>query len=117
MTARAAFGFVMSFKTNDLRATEKHIGAVDMSAVIQLDKVTKRFGPHVALNEVSFEVPPGSVFALLGDNGAGKTTAIRIMLGMLDADSGHCQVLGLDSAKQGLEIRRRVGYVAERPNL
>jgi ABC-2 type transport system ATP-binding protein len=107
----------MSFKTNDLRATEKHIGAVDMSAVIQLDKVTKRLGPHVALNEVSFEVPPGSVFALLGDNGAGKTTAIRIMLGMLDADSGHCQVLGLDSAKQGLEIRRRVGYVAERPTL
>jgi ABC-2 type transport system ATP-binding protein len=88
-----------------------------MSSVIRLEKLTKRFGPHLALNEVSFEVPPGSVFALLGDNGAGKTTAIRIMLGLLDADAGRAQVLGLDSARKGLEIRQKVGYVSERPTL
>ena len=88
-----------------------------MPAIIRLDKLTKHFGPHTALNEVSFEVPPGTVFALLGDNGAGKTTAIRIMLGLLEASSGEAEVLGLDSAVKGLEIRRRVGYVSERPTL
>jgi ABC-2 type transport system ATP-binding protein len=88
-----------------------------MPPIIQLNKISKRFGSHLALNAVSFEVPPGAVFAILGDNGAGKTTAIRIMLGLLDATSGNAKVLGMDSAKNGLEIRRRVGYVAERPTL
>ena len=57
------------------------------------------------------------VFALLGENGAGKTTAIRIMLGLAEANSGQAEVLGLSSAKQGLQIRQRVGYVPERPTL
>ena len=55
------------------------------------------------------------MFALLGENGAGKTTAIRIMLGLAQPNSGQAEVLGLSSAKQGLSIRQRVGYVAERP--
>lgn len=88
-----------------------------MDPVIRLDQVTKRFGAEIALDHVSFEVPAGNVFALLGENGAGKTTAIRIMLGLAAADSGRAAVLGLDSAKQGLQIRQRVGYVAERPTL
>jgi ABC-2 type transport system ATP-binding protein len=88
-----------------------------MPPVIRLERLTKRFGAHTALNEVSFEVPPGSVFAILGDNGAGKTTAIRIMLGLLEANSGRAEVLGLDSATKGLEIRQKVGYVSERPTL
>jgi ABC-2 type transport system ATP-binding protein len=88
-----------------------------MSPVIQLERVTKRFGAELALNEVSFEAPPGVVFALLGENGAGKTTAIRIMLGLAEANSGRANVLGLDSAKQGIQIRQRIGYVAERPTL
>ena len=88
-----------------------------MNPVIRLDKLTKWFGAETALNEVSLEVPPGVVFALLGENGAGKTTAIRIMLGLAEANSGHAQVLGLGSANQGLQIRQRVGYVPERPTL
>jgi ABC-2 type transport system ATP-binding protein len=71
----------------------------------------------VALDRFSLEVPAGSVFALLGENGAGKTTAIRILLGLAEADSGQSEVLGLDSSAQGLEIRRRVGYVPERLTL
>lgn len=55
--------------------------------------------------------------ALLGDNGAGKTTALRILLGLLDADEGRAEVMGLESHSQGEEIRRRVGYVPERPTL
>ncbi len=88
-----------------------------MGPVIRLHEVTKRFGATTALDEVSLEVPPGIVFALLGENGAGKTTAIRIMLGLIEASSGRAEVLGLSSATRGLEIRRRVGYVPERPTL
>jgi ABC-2 type transport system ATP-binding protein len=88
-----------------------------MPPVIRLDKLTKRFGAEIALDGVSLEVPPGVVFALLGENGAGKTTAIRIMLGLAEANSGQAEVLGLNSCKQGLSIRQRVGYVAERPTL
>jgi ABC-2 type transport system ATP-binding protein len=88
-----------------------------MQPVIRLDNVTKRFGANTALSGVSLEVPPAVVFALLGENGAGKTTAIRIMLGLIEANSGRAEVLGLSSATRGLEIRRRVGYVPEQPTL
>jgi ABC-2 type transport system ATP-binding protein len=88
-----------------------------MQPVIRLENVSKRFGSQMALDDVSFEVPEGKVFALLGENGAGKTTAIRIMLGLAEPNSGKVEVLGLRSASQGLEIRRRVGYVPEQPTL
>jgi ABC-2 type transport system ATP-binding protein len=85
--------------------------------VIQIDRLSKSYRRQVALDDVSFDVPPGVVFALLGENGAGKTTTIRIMLGLTAADSGRVQVIGLDSHSSGEEIRRRVGYVPERPAL
>jgi len=85
-----------------------------MAPVIRLEQVSKRWGREVALDRVCLDVPPGVVFALLGENGAGKTTAIRILLGLLGADGGRAEVLGLPSATSGLEIRRRVGYVPER---
>ncbi len=88
-----------------------------MPPVIRLENLSKHFGSEVALNQVSLEVPPGVVFALLGENGAGKTTAIRIMLGLLRPNAGRAEVLGLASEKQGLTIRQRVGYVPERPTL
>jgi ABC-2 type transport system ATP-binding protein len=88
-----------------------------MEPVIRLCDVTKRFGSLVALDHASLEVPPGTVFALLGENGAGKTTAIRIMLGLAEPNSGEAEVLGLKSSRKGLAIRRRVGYVPEQPTL
>jgi ABC-2 type transport system ATP-binding protein len=88
-----------------------------MTPVVRLDKITKRYRRQLALDEVSLEVPSGVVVALLGENGAGKTTALRILLGLIRADSGEAQVLNLDSRRQGDEIRRRVGYVPERPTL
>ena len=88
-----------------------------MKPVIQLQGVTKRFGKTLALDNVSLEVPPGTVCALLGANGAGKTTAIRMLLGLETPDAGTLQVLGLDSQRQALEIRSRVGYVADKPPL
>ncbi|HJT32784.1 MAG TPA: ABC transporter ATP-binding protein [Pirellulales bacterium] len=88
-----------------------------MESAIRLTHVSKRFGSQVALNDVSLDVPLGVVFALLGENGAGKTTAIKTMLGLAAPDVGRAEVLGLDSQRDGLEIRRRVGYVSERPML
>ena len=88
-----------------------------MNSVIQFDNVFKMYGSEIALAGVSLEVPPGTVFALLGENGAGKTTAIKIMLGLARPDAGHVTVLGMNSQVHGEYIRRRVGYVAERPTL
>lgn len=88
-----------------------------MNPVLRMDHVSKRFRKHVALDDVSLEVPAGVVCALLGENGAGKTTAIRILLGLADPDSGTTEVLGRNSRWEGQEIRRHVGYVPERPTL
>jgi ABC-2 type transport system ATP-binding protein len=88
-----------------------------MQGVIKLDGVTKSYGAQRALDRVSFEVNSGVVFALLGENGAGKTTAIRVLLGLTEADEGSSSVLGLDSWREGQTVRSRVGYVAERPTL
>ncbi len=88
-----------------------------MTAVLEFQQITKRFGSSTALDSVSFLGKPGQVIALLGENGAGKTTAIRILLGLLPPDAGRSSVLGMDSQHHGEEIRRRVGYVPDRPAL
>jgi ABC-2 type transport system ATP-binding protein len=88
-----------------------------MNAVIEVDCITKRFGRHTAVDKVSLEIPPGCVFALLGENGAGKTTLVRMILGLLAPDAGCVNVFGIDSARNGEQIRRRIGYVPERPTL
>src|SRR5210317_819067 len=88
-----------------------------MNDAIQLDRLSKQFKDTQALKDVSLNVPEGSVFAILGENGAGKTTAIRIMLGLERPDSGHARVLGYNSASEDLDIRRRIGYVPEMPDL
>src|SRR3954469_1489864 len=88
-----------------------------MNPVLQLQSITKRYGSQTALDNVSLDVPSGVVCALLGENGAGKTTAIRILLGLSEPDAGQATVLGLDSTRQGQLVRSRVGYVPERPTL
>lgn len=88
-----------------------------MQHVIELEGVTKRFGKQTAVDRVSLCVPPGCVFALLGENGAGKSTLIRMLLGLETPDAGRVQVLGLESPRHGEQIRRQVGYVSERPTL
>ncbi len=86
-------------------------------AAISIDDVSKYYRDQVALDGLSLEVPAGSVFGLLGENGAGKTTTIQVLLGMIRADAGRARVLGLDPARDGLAVRRRVGYVPEVPAL
>ncbi len=88
-----------------------------MRPVIEMTDVSRRFGRTVALDRVTLQVQPGTICALLGANGAGKSTAIRILLGLERADSGHSEVLGMNSRTHALEIRRRVGYVSDQPPL
>ena len=80
---------------------------------LSVRNLCKTFGSHAVLQDVTFEVARGQTFALLGRNGAGKTTAIRILMGLLPADSGSVRVAGCDPSKEAMELRRRVGYLAE----
>jgi ABC-2 type transport system ATP-binding protein len=83
-----------------------------MSPVVELDRVSVRYGRQQALREVSAVFPPGAV-GLLGPNGAGKSTLLKSLLGLVVPDSGRMQVLGFDVARSPLEVRARLGYVAE----
>jgi ABC-2 type transport system ATP-binding protein len=85
--------------------------------VIHIDRLTKRYGRQIALDGLSLDVPEGAVYGLLGENGAGKTTTIQALLGLVTPTNGKVEVLGLDPARRGLEVRRQVGYVPEVPAL
>jgi len=80
-------------------------------AAILTSGLTKRYGDLTALDHMDLEVKTGEVFGFLGPNGAGKSTTIRTLLDQIRPSEGTARVLGLDSRTDGLEIRRRVGYV------
>jgi ABC-2 type transport system ATP-binding protein len=81
---------------------------------LRLTGVTKRFGKHTAVDSFDFEVPRGSIYGLLGPNGSGKTTTIRMIMGILVPDEGHVELFGSDP---GETRRRRVGYLPEERGL
>jgi len=81
--------------------------------VIQIEGLHVRYGKYEALGGVDLNVPKGSIFGFIGRNGAGKTTTIKTLLGLLTPRAGSCRMLGLDVQKQPLEVRKRVGYMAE----
>jgi sodium transport system ATP-binding protein len=80
--------------------------------MIEFDRLTKRYGDLLAVHELSLTVAPGEVYALLGANGAGKTTALRCLATLLRPTSGTTRVAGFDGAEQPLEVRRRLGFLA-----
>lgn len=80
---------------------------------IQTTGIHKSFGSHRVLQDVSLQISAGQTFALLGRNGAGKTTLIRTLLGLLTPDAGSVRLAGLDPTLNALEVRSRVGYLAE----
>jgi ABC-2 type transport system ATP-binding protein len=79
--------------------------------------LTKRFGDFTAVDAIDFEVRQGEIFGFLGPNGSGKTTTIRMMLGLLQPTAGAVEVLGVDVAGRAKEIRPRVGYMSQRFSL
>lgn len=85
--------------------------------MIEADGLWKTYGDLHALAEVSFRVERGESFGLLGRNGSGKTTLLRILTGFRLPSSGRARVAGLDVVRRSLEVRRRIGYVSENPQL
>jgi ABC-2 type transport system ATP-binding protein len=84
-----------------------------VSNVIQVDHLTKRYGPVTAIRDVSFAVEKGRIVGFLGPNGAGKTTTMKILACFMPASSGTARVAGFDVFSQSLEVRRRIGYLPE----
>jgi ABC-2 type transport system ATP-binding protein len=82
--------------------------------VIYVDELTRKFGDFTAVDHVSFEVNAGEIVGYLGPNGCGKTTTIRMLLGLLRPTSGSASVLGYDVASQSEEVRMRAGYMSQK---
>jgi ABC-2 type transport system ATP-binding protein len=80
-----------------------------MGPVIEVNNLRKRYGSHVAVADVSFQVHQGEIFGLLGRNGAGKTTTVECLQGLRRADGGRVRVLGLDPQRHTQQLRRRIG--------
>ncbi len=88
-----------------------------METSVKVENMTKKFGDFVANDNLSFEVAKGEVFGFLGANGAGKTTAIRILCGLLRPSSGKVEVAGYDVYKEAEMIKRNIGYMSQRFSL
>ncbi len=85
--------------------------------VIKTDKLTKRFGDFIAANEITFEVEKGEIFGFLGANGAGKTTAMRMLCGLSIPSSGNATIAGFDVYKQTEQIKKNIGYMSQKFSL
>jgi ABC-2 type transport system ATP-binding protein len=94
--------------------TEQHSQA---EKVIVCDKLTKRFGDFTATDEISFEVYKGEIFGFLGANGAGKTTAMRMLCGLSVPTSGKASIAGYDVYTQTEDIKRNIGYMSQKFSL
>lgn len=88
-----------------------------MKAVITTDLLTKTFGKFTAVNAISFDVREGEIFGFLGANGAGKTTALKMLTGLLTPTSGKASVAGFDIGKQPEQVKRRIGYMSQKFSL
>lgn len=82
--------------------------------VIQARALTRRFGDFLAVDQVSFEIRQGEVVGYLGPNGSGKTTTMRMLLGLLLPSAGEASVLGFDCVRQSEQVRARVGYMSQK---
>ena len=84
------------------------------ACAVSTHELSKRYGAETALDRVDLRVPEGAVYVLVGANGAGKSTTMKMLLNLERPDAGTAQVLGMDTAGQGPEVRAQIGYVPER---
>jgi ABC-2 type transport system ATP-binding protein len=95
-----------------MKENSEHTGPI-----IQVKDLVKKFGSFSAVDHISFEVNKGEIFGFLGANGAGKTTAIRMLCGLLEPTSGALQVAGFDGYRQREAIKRNIGYMSQKFSL
>src|SRR5690242_5482567 len=81
--------------------------------MIEVQNLTKCYGPVTAIRDVSFNVAPGEIVGFLGPNGAGKSTTMRILSCFMPASGGSAKVAGYDVFRQSMDVRRRIGYLPE----
>jgi ABC-2 type transport system ATP-binding protein len=88
-----------------------------MEKAVMAQGLTKKFGDFVATNQITFSVDPGEIFGFLGANGAGKTTAIRMLCGLIKPTSGEARVAGYDVYRQSEKIKQEIGYMSQKFSL
>ena len=98
------------------QACVNHCGvkiSLRLPRMIEVSNLSKRYGRHLAVKDVSFSVGRGEIVGFLGPNGAGKTTTIRMLTGFLPPSGGAASVAGFDVFRQSIEARKRIGYMPE----
>src|SRR4026207_1315653 len=90
---------------------------MDNQKVISVQQLTKKFGDFIAVDAISFDVHKGEIFGFLGANGAGKTTAMRMLSGLSLPTSGKASVAGFDVYKQNEKIKQNIGYMSQKFSL
>jgi ABC-2 type transport system ATP-binding protein len=93
---------------------EKGLGEKMPDPVVVSENLTRRFGDFIAVDHVSFSVEAGEIVGYLGPNGSGKTTTIRMLLGLYEPSEGRATVLGFDAFRQSEEVRTRTGYMSQK---
>lgn len=88
-----------------------------MSAIIKADRLTKKFGSLVAVDQINLDIQAGEIFGFLGPNGSGKSTVIRMLCGLLQPSAGRAEIDGLDVMKQTEDVKKRIGYMSQRFSL
>ncbi len=83
------------------------------SAAVEIRELTKRFGPITAIEDLNFDIRAGELFGILGPNGSGKTTTIRILCGILEPTTGTAEVAGFDVVEAPDQVKRRIGYMSQ----
>lgn len=90
---------------------------MDSPYSIEVEKLTKKFGSFTAVNEISFKTQKGEIFGFLGANGAGKSTAMKMLCGLWSPTSGNARVAGFDIYRDSEKIKRRIGYMSQKFSL
>ncbi len=86
---------------------------IDPDVTISVEIVSKSFGPHKAVSNLSFSIKRGEIVGFLGPNGAGKTTTMRLLTSYYTPDTGKILINGIDNSENDLETRKSIGYLAE----
>ncbi|MDD1678488.1 MAG: ABC transporter ATP-binding protein [Methanomicrobiales archaeon] len=84
-----------------------------MSNIIETQELVKRFGELTAIDHISLSIPEGELFGLLGPNGSGKTTMIKLLTGQISPNSGQIRIMGIDAVREPIAVREKVGIVPE----